>query len=202
MRYTANAHLRWQVTHSRYEAEMAISAFLLGSRVQTSRGHIGNAGLEPERFGDRRRNNEKAAHFDRDAQLIRFSNNAPDAPLQTDAQDRLSVLLQLGGLLNAQPQAYPDGTRLNLQVAGAGGAETYAFMVGPLQKLTVSTGAVNARLLTREPRHEYDNRIEIWLAPQLQHLPVRIRVTEADGSHADQLLRDLPPLHTQATNTP
>lgn len=194
LRYNADARLRWQVDGSRYEAELEISAFLVGSRVQTSRGRLGAAGLEPERFGDRRRSTEKAAHFDTASQRIRFSSNAPDAPLRPGAQDRLSVFLQLAGLLNARPEAYADGAHLSLQVAGTGSAEEWRFHIGPLQDLQLPAGQVSARKLTREPRHEHDSRIEIWLAPALQHLPVRIRVTEADGGQADQRLRQLPTL--------
>lgn len=194
LRYSADARLRWQVDGSRYEAELEISAFLVGSRVQTSRGRLGEAGLEPERFGDRRRSTEKAAHFDAASQRIRFSSNAPDAPLRPGAQDRLSVFLQLAGLLNARPEAYADGAQLSLQVAGTGSAEEWRFRTGPLQDLELPAGQVSARKLTREPRHEHDSRIEIWLAPALQHLPVRIRVTEADSGQADQRLRQLPTL--------
>ena len=194
LRYSADARLRWQVDGSRYEAELEISAFLVGSRVQTSRGRLGAAGLEPERFGDRRRSTEKAAHFDTASQRIRFSSNAPDAPLRPGAQDRLSVFLQLAGLLNARPEAYADGAHLSLQVAGTGSAEEWRFLIGPLQDVQLPAGQVSARKLTREPRHEHDSRIEIWLAPALQHLPVRIRVTEADGGQADQRLRQLPTL--------
>lgn len=194
LRYSADARLRWQVDGSRYEAELEISAFLVGSRVQTSRGRLGAAGLEPERFGDRRRSTEKAAHFDTASQRIRFSSNAPDAPLRPGAQDRLSVFLQLAGLLNARPEAYADGAHLSLQVAGTGSAEEWRFHIGPLQDVQLPAGQVSARKLTREPRHEHDSRIEIWLAPTLQHLPVRIRVTEADGGQADQRLRQLPTL--------
>ncbi len=194
LRYSADARLRWQVDGSRYEAELEISAFLVGSRVQTSRGRLGAAGLEPERFGDRRRSTEKAAHFDTASQRIRFSSNAPDAPLRPGAQDRLSVFLQLAGLLNARPEAYADGAHLSLQVAGTGSAEEWRFLIGSLQDVQLPAGQVSARKLTREPRHEHDSRIEIWLAPALQHLPVRIRVTEADGGQADQRLRQLPTL--------
>lgn len=194
LRYSADARLRWQVDGSRYEAELEISAFLVGSRVQTSRGRLGAAGLEPERFGDRRRSTEKAAHFDAASQRIRFSSNAPDAPLRPGAQDRLSVFLQLAGLLNARPEAYADGAHLSLQVAGTGSAEEWRFHIGPLQDVQLPAGQVSARKLTREPRHEHDSRIEIWLAPALKHLPVRIRVTEADGGQADQRLRQLPTL--------
>lgn len=202
LNYSADARLRWQSDGARYEAELEISAFLIGSRVQTSRGRVGPGGLSPERFGDRRRSTEKAAHFDTDGQRIRFSNNASDAPLLPGAQDRLSVFLQLAGLLNARPQAYADGSRLNLQVAGTGSAEEWRFQIGPLQNLSLPAGQVSARKLTREPRHEHDSRIDVWLAPGLQHLPVRIRVTEPDGSVADQQLQLLPPLPSPPTSPP
>lgn len=192
--YSADARLQWQVEGPRYTAELEISAFLVGSRVQTSQGSIGPHGLLPLRFGDRRRGSEKAAHFDHARQLIRFSNNAPDIPLQPGAQDRLSVFLQLGALLQARPQAYPEGAVIAVQVASTGGAEVWQFQVGGLQPITLPAGTVVARRLLRAPRREYDSTVEVWLAPSLQHLPARIRVTEHDGSVADQLLRQLPSL--------
>lgn len=192
LNYSAHAELHWDTDGTRYNATMEIKAFLVGSRVQTSRGRITAQGLAPDRFGDKRRNTEKAAHFDAAGQRIRFSNNAPDAPLLPGAQDRLSVFLQLAALLQARPQA--DAQGLTLPVAGTGSAEEWHFRVGDLQDLTLPTGTVSARKLTREPRHEHDSRVEIWLAPELQHLPVRIRVTEPDGGFADQLLRQQPPL--------
>ncbi len=191
--YSADAQLQWQIEGSRYSAEMEISAFLLGNRVQSSRGSIGPQGLVPQRFGDSRRGSEKAAHFDHARQLIRFSNNAPDAALQPGAQDRLSVFLQLGAMLQARPQAYLEGAQIALQVAGTGDAELWRFEVGPLQTLNLPAGPLAARRLLREPRRDYDSTVEVWLAPSLQHLPVRIRVTEHDGAFADQLLRQLPP---------
>lgn len=192
--YNADARLRWQHDDHRYQAELEISAFLVGSRVQTSRGRVGPEGLMPERFGDKRRSTEKAAHFDEAGGRIRFSSNAPDVALQPGAQDRLSVFLQLAGLLRARPQAYPEGDSVRLQVAGTGGAEEWRFHIGSLQELQLPAGQISARKLTREPRHEHDNRVDIWLAPTLQYLPVRIRVTEADGSQVDQQLRRWPPL--------
>jgi hypothetical protein len=32
----------------------------------------------------------------------------------------------------------------------------------------------------------------MWFAPALHHLPVRLRLTQANGDVADQLLRQLP----------
>ena len=40
--------------------------------------------------------------------------------------------------------------------------------------------------LTRNPRREYDQKVEIWLAPALAYLPARIRMTQANGDFVDQ----------------
>jgi hypothetical protein len=45
-----------------------------------------------------------------------------------------------------------------------------------------------SRLLEREARHPDDQRIELWLAPQLRHLPARIRIRHPNGDVADQVL--------------
>jgi len=192
--YRADARLDWQVNGASYATELEISAFLMGSRVRTSTGRIGPNGLEPERFGDRRRSSEKATHFDRAGQRIRYSSNAPDTPLLPGAQDQLSMFLQLAALLQARPDAYPAGQSIRLQVASTGDAEVWQFLVGPEEALALPVGSVSARRLTRPPRHEHDNTVEIWLAPSLQFLPVRIRLSDRNGDFADQQLREMPVL--------
>ena len=87
------------------------------NRSQTSRGQITDVGLAPERFGDKYRS-EVAAHFNRAQGKVTFSANTPDAPLLTGAQDRLSVLVQLGALVASEPQRYGPGTTLTIQTIG------------------------------------------------------------------------------------
>jgi hypothetical protein len=193
LRYSADARLRWQPGGNRYTAELEVNAFLVGNRVQTSRGRLDAQGLSPERFGDKRRGKEKATHFDPVGQRIRYSSNAPDTPLQPGAQDRLSVFMQLASLFQARPTAYTAGQALRLQVAGTHDADTWTFQIGPEETLTLPAGTLQARRLTRPPQGEHDNTVDIWLAPELQYLPVRIRITEPDGDMADQKLRQRPP---------
>jgi outer membrane biosynthesis protein TonB len=191
LNYRASGSLDWRNDGQVYSARMEISVFLLGSRVQTSQGAVVASGLEPERFADKSRS-ERAAHFDRKDKRIRFSNNAPDAELLPGAQDRLSVFMQLAGLLNARPEAYPAGKFMALPVAGVSGSEVWRFQVQGLASLDLPAGSLIARQLVREPLEARDTRVEIWLAPSLGHLPVRIRLTQDSGDVVDQRLRSLP----------
>ncbi len=69
-------------------------------------------GLQPERFGDRNRS-ERAAHFDYQRGRVTFSANTPKPPLALAHQDRLSVFIQLAGLLAATPDRFVPGTQLS-----------------------------------------------------------------------------------------
>ncbi|MEX1165531.1 MAG: DUF3108 domain-containing protein [Hydrogenophaga sp.] len=196
--YHAGGSLTWQQNGATYKASLEISAFLLGTYTQNSVGLITPQGLAPERFAIKRRSGEKAAHFERSTGRIRYSRNAPDAPLLPDAQDQLSVTLQLGSLLNTY--ANLGGLRtVSLPVSSDGASEPWLFEVGDVALLKLPAGDVSARLLKRAPRRERDKTVELWLAPDLGHLPVRMRITEENGDFVDMLLKDLPALPPVAT---
>lgn len=188
--YFANGELFWQQDGQRYDARLEVSAFLVGSRTQTSTGTLGPEGLMPTRFGDKTRN-ELAAHFQRDKNIISFSANTPSAPLLKGAQDRLSVIIQLGALLSGDPERYPTGTMLSFQTVSQREAEVWQFSVEKEEMLPLPYGNVMAVKLNRSPRREFDQRIEVWLAPELGYLPVRLRVTNANGDWVDQALKSV-----------
>jgi hypothetical protein len=188
MGYKARAELLWQQDGSHYDARIEISAFLLGSRVQTSSGELSAEGLAPARFADRNRS-EQAAHFERDKGKISFSANTPDAVLLPGSQDRLSVFLQLGALLAGDPARYPAGSSISLPTAGVRESEVWIFSVEGTQAVQTAQGDVDAVRLVRQPRREFDQKVEVWLAPSLLFLPVRIKLTQANGDFVDQVLR-------------
>ena len=195
--YSASGQLDWSQDGSTYEARMEVSAFLVGSIVQTSTGRVSATGLAPDRFSDKRRK-EKTTEFDRAAKRIRYNSNARVDPLLAGTQDRTSVSLQLGGLLKANPQ-YTEGQTLSLPVSGSSSTDTWHFDIGPETTLDLPAGPLLTRLLTRQPRREGDTKVQIWLAPTLENLPVRIRLSESNGDFIDQRLEEMPAL---SANTP
>jgi hypothetical protein len=187
MNYTANGEMTWLRDGNRYEASMVVSAFLLGTRSLSSVGEVTADGLAPKRFGDKSRS-ELAAHFDADKGKITFSANRPDAVWQRGAQDRLSVFFQLAGLLAGQPEGFPAGSKIPIYTVGPREAETWAFSVEAEEALSLPMGELRALRLTREPRREFDQKVEAWFAPSLAYWPVRIKITQSNGDFVDQQL--------------
>lgn len=182
--FSANAELLWQQDGKIYSAQLALSAFGQ-TRVQTSRGEIIPSGLAPLRFSDKYRS-EVAAHFNREYGKVTFSANTPDVSLQPGAQDRLSVLLQLAALIANDPEHYAPASTLSIQTIGPRDADTWLFTVGSEEKIKLPGGELMALKLERKPRQEFDQKVELWLAPTQAYLPVRIRITEANGDFIDQ----------------
>lgn len=180
----------WRSDANHYELRYEASALFINLFTQISTGSVGAQGLSPERFSDKRlRRSEQAVHFDRANAQIRFSNNRPAAALQAGAQDRASVPLQLAALLAGQPERYPAGTSLSFQVAGAEEADLWIFNVLGSEQVSVPAGVVQALRVTRLPRKEFDARLDMWFAPSLHYLPIRILQTEANGNSNDLVLR-------------
>lgn len=192
--YSARAELLWQHDGQHYQARQEISILFLGSRTQSSEGALSDGGLRPQRFGDRARH-EQAAHFDYAQGRVTFSANTPAAPMVAGTQDRLSVFIQLGALLAAAPDRYPPGTRISVATVSARAADVWAFTVEGEDMLDLPAGTMRALKLQRLPRRdrEFDQKAELWLAPALGYLPVRIRITQAQGDFADLRLRSHAP---------
>ena len=69
-----------------------------------------------------------------------------------------------------------------MQVAGTRGqAEEWRFEVTGTERLGLDSGPVDAVHLVREPARPYDQRVELWLAPQAGHVPVALRFTPVPG---------------------
>ncbi len=194
-RDSAKASLNWRVgkpaadsAASPYELTYEASYFGVSLIKQTSTGTLGATGLMPVRFSDKRRGkSEQAAHFDASKQRVTFSNNRPEAKLAAGWQDRASVLIQLSSLAAAQPGRFKTGDSLELPVASTDELEPWVFEVQGTARLALAVGELPAVHLLRRPRRAFDQTIEVWLAPSLTYLPVRIRYTDSSGA-TDSLL--------------
>jgi hypothetical protein len=182
------AELLWQQDGKNYNARLEISHWLFGSRVQTSKGSITENGLAPLRFGDKAsRGSEVAAHFQRDKNTVSFSSNSPEVALLPNAQDQLSIFLQLSAMLAGEPDRFPTGSILSFQAIGPRSSENWAFEIQNTEEITLPGGKVQALHLVRMPMGGYEQRVELWLATEIAYLPLRIKLVQSNGDLAELL---------------
>lgn len=185
---TGSGELRWIHDGTNYSVRLGFSYFKITLREQSSIGKIGSQGLEPKRFGDKTRT-EVAAHFEREKGKISFSANTPDAPLLEGSQDQLSVFMQIAGLLAGNPERIKAGNTLDFQAAGSRSVENWVFTVGAMENIDLPGGKILARHIWRDTNAQYDVKADIWFAPESGYLPVRIRLTKANGDFVEQRWR-------------
>lgn len=178
-----NAELLWQQSGDSYLIRQEAGA-LGKARVRTSQGLVTAAGLAPVRFSDKLQS-EVAAHFDHENRKVTFSANTPDIPLLPGGQDQLSIQVQLAGMLASDPGRFPTGTTMTVQIIGPRGSETWLIAVEGEEKLILPGGELATLKLIRKPRKEFDQQMELWMAPALGYLPARIRITEPNGEYGD-----------------
>jgi Protein of unknown function (DUF3108) len=185
--YFANSYLYWRHLDSDYRAELKVSAFLIGSRSFISEGRLGEHGLMPLRYFNPAREDQHA-NFDYDNARISFTDGSASALLLNGTQDRLSVFMQLSSLVASQPIRYVEGSILTFSTASTSATESWTFQVEKQETLSLAYGEIPTLKLSRIMRTPQDQRIEVWLAPQLHDLPVRMLITKPNGDYVDQQL--------------
>ena len=187
---SGTGELRWRKTNAGYELELAGSVLGLSVIGWSSRGAFDSAGIAPLRYVDQRRGKSAvAANFQREIGRVSFSGPPVTYPLVPGTQDRLSWMVQLPAIFEADPARWHAGTRVELFVVGAHGeADLWTFIVRGFEPVEVPSGRLEAAmLLQREPQRPYDTRVDVWLDPARHHLPARARLTSMPSGDALEL---------------
>jgi len=173
-----------------YTMESTLQAVGIFEAQQTSSGSVRRDGLVPRSFTQRSsRRPLLSVDFDWAAQQVTFSQTGASAPTRPQMQDRLSLLLQLGW----RHRNDADTRRLELAVAGHRSASSYVFSEQGTETLTLPAGRFET---VRFERHKKDGEdsLQVWLAPSLCSLPVRLRFTDDKGLVIEQRLSAVRPM--------
>jgi hypothetical protein len=158
-----------------YQLVSETSAGIWFSARQTSQGQIDASGVAPAEYTERSGNKPlMSTWIDRNGERVTFSATDKVVPTQPQMQDRLSLLLQLGWTQRAR------STTFELPVAGVRGSSIYRFEVRDVETVETPAGRFQTLKLER-PMDAVDDRLEVWLAPALCSLPVRVRFTDRKG---------------------
>lgn len=183
-----SATLKWEQDKGVYQLNFEATAAIIYTIRWASQGVILDLGLAPSHFTEKRfRSSETAAHFDYENQLISFSKKEAKTAMLPGAQDRFSVVVQLASIIAADPDRFKAGQNIVIQVANTELAEAWVFNVLASEPLTWAGKSYETLRLQRQARKPYDAQLELWLAKDLEYMPVRIKQTPVTGAGFDAI---------------
>jgi hypothetical protein len=190
--------LHWRTDGQHYSLLVSMPVPFIGTFSYRSEGHIDDYGLAPDTYTETRgRRGESVSRFDRDGATphVSFTRSPTDVPLAPGAQDRFSMIFQLASLVRADPSRYQPGVTRVFDVIDSNSAETWPIQtIGP-DRTMLGTNQVETLHFMRLPRKPGDKRrIDVWLAPSMNWIPVRIMQTEPNGTQIELVFHArLPP---------
>lgn len=185
------AIVTWRVGDGKYAVSAESRVPVLGTITHDrSSGTIDAFGLAPSEFTEKRmRKDPTTTSFDREAGTLRFSESKQVYPLKGGEQDRASITWQLAAVARGAGERFKPGSEWPFFVAGRRDAETWVFKVVRREKVQTGLGEVDAVLVSRQPvADKKDQELEIWLAPQHEWYPVKLRYADGDKEQIEQTL--------------
>lgn len=199
-----SAQVEWVRQGMRYQVHLDViigpSFAPLMSRRMTSDGVLGNHGLQPLRYDEETRvglgqPRRLSIHFEPDAVVL---PNGRRYERTLTVQDAASQFVQLTWMFTLQPELLRQGRTVDFMLALPRHVDRWVFDVIGEEALQAPFGTVETVHIRprRVARPGSDRTAEVWVAPRLQYLPVRIRIRQDEETFVD-LMIDRPPL--QAT---
>ncbi len=194
-----SAQVDWLLDGSRYQVHLETSLGPVLSRHITSQGLLTPQGLAPQRFdGEQsllfRATRRWGQRFTPERITLADGRDVAALP---GTQDEASQFVQLTWLFTTQPELLQVGKSVELPLALNRRVDLWTYDVVGLETLQLPFGQVSTFHV--KPRREAGNGVmtaEIWFAPSLQTLPVRILVRQDADSWIDLTL-DKPPLQAE-----
>ncbi|MFM8929718.1 MAG: DUF3108 domain-containing protein [Betaproteobacteria bacterium] len=210
--FNGSAQVLWLREGDRYRVEMEV---LIGPRAAPlvlrkvySEGRLGPDGLTPQRyeedtrvlFSRARRSTmvfEPGEGGKPGSVLLPDGTRRPAAP---GTQDSASQFVQLAWLFGTNPTPIQAGDKVSFPLALVRRSDLWSYVVG--EPVTVDTPAGPVQTIHAKPQRELDPwrsdlLAEVWFAPALQYLPVRMQVMVDADSYALMVMDGLPELVKQ-----
>jgi len=156
----------------------------LGGITRTSSGTLGSGAMRPLKFSDVRTGRDPVrATFDWAHRSLKLESNGETRtqPIPAHAQDKLSMLYAFAfDVPGARPVA--------VNATDGKGVSHYVFDAAGRQRIETPAGQFEALRLVKRKEGPDDHGTEIWLALDHGYLPIRILITDKDGTRIDQVV--------------
>ena len=189
------ATVEWLRAGSRYQVRMDVSAGLLFSRRVSSEGEITPEGLQPRRYDEETKvvlRDARRQTIWLDGDRVRLPGGS-EAPRPAGVQDSASQFVQMTWLFTTRPALLERGRTVDIPLALPRRVETWVYEVLETETLQTPAGPVEA--VHVKPRREgkpNELTAEMWVAPSLQYLPVRLLIRQDAQTYIDLLIERLP----------
>ncbi|MES2940714.1 MAG: DUF3108 domain-containing protein [Pseudomonadota bacterium] len=183
-----DARVQWQRDGSSYQVRVAVDVTVWASLVLTSQGEVTPAGLAPRAYEEVRNGKPRAVRLDQSTVLI---ERGRVLPRPDGVQDTASQFVELAHRFATGAAPLRVGEAVSFWMARPGGVDLWTYDVLGREVLqTPKLGALDAFHLKPRPIANARGNItaEMWFAPGLQYLPVRIRVNMGDAAYVDLLV--------------
>jgi hypothetical protein len=194
------ASVEWLREGARYQVHVEVSIgpwfAPLVSRRLSSDGEIGPDGLMPRRYDEVTRialRDPRRLTMSFDGAVVRLAHGA-ELPSPQGVQDTASQFVQLTWLFTTQPQRLRSGQSVQLMLALPRRVDPWVYDVLDSERLYTAAGEIDAVHVRPRPlpRPSGELTAEMWIAPELQYLPVRIVIRQDADTYVDLLLERLP----------
>ncbi|MDB5943846.1 MAG: hypothetical protein JWQ13_3412 [Ramlibacter sp.] len=178
-----DARVQWQREGARYQTRIDIDLGVVGL-VMTSQGEVTEQGLAPGAYEETRAGKRRSATL-KDKQVV--LSDGTQVPRPHGVQDTASQFVELSHRFASGQVPLEVGRSVSFWMARPGGVDLWTYDVAGREVLqTPQLGAVEVFHLKPRPIANPRGNItaEMWFAPSLQYLPVRIRVSLGDA-HVD-----------------
>lgn len=194
------AQVQWLRDGDRYQVHLDV---VIGpdfapvvTRQMSSDGTLGPDGLVPRRYDERTEivfRGPRQATLAFEAAEVQLANGRR-VPRPAGVQDAVSQFVQLTWRFTLDPTLLHEGRVLEFPLALPRRVETWTYDVRAPETLATPAGPVQAVRVQprREARAGGDLVAEMWFAPALQYLPVRIVIRQDADTFIDLLVNRLP----------
>lgn len=180
-----DANITWKQDGSTYSLDVKFWILFVGDIFFKSSGKIDEYGISPDNYSEKVGKRNRAVEFDRTKQELFFTSNKTVMPLPLGVQDRFSVIFQLSALVTGNPDIDLEGVARKIPIADVSRLDDWVFISqGDIEIIDQpSEKPVMTRHFLRSARNENDRRkLEVWLAKDMDWLPIKIKQTEPNGT--------------------
>jgi hypothetical protein len=196
-----SAQVEWIRLGARYQVHLDLvvgpSVAPIITRRMSSDGEITEAGLSPRRYDQDtkvvlRERNRATILFEPGTVVLANGERRDSVP---GVQDTASQFVQLTYVFSTRPDLLGIGGTVDIPLALPHKVDVWTYDVVEEETLNTNFGplpTIHLKPRRTAPPKSNELSAEIWFAPQLRYLPVRIRISQGPENYLDLLISKKP----------